>query len=352
MDLKKLTMPQRLAAGCGCVVVLAALAAVALIVVMGAWQRDNMRRARDRAPAGWTDSLRSLGRAPDLAGLVLPRTEPGDGSGVAHDSAQTWRGGNVEDAFSALVGVRPATAEDSSAWRRVAADTSLDRFVAAAQRQDWRALDRALAGAPVARENLLAIPVARFAPIRSASRALVIRAVIRLQRGDRAGARTDLGAATGLGEQLFRHEPTLVGSLVGRAAISSAMRGWELYAARVRDTTLASRALAVREWAARRPGSLAGTLLSAPDSALALARDGTLSLGMRGQALQSVLTGWVFLPRGILFGPPAATREALLAIAAGPGDAATLGAIAARTAGRMRFFGIFTLMREAGYSGR
>ncbi len=352
MDLKKLSLPQRLAAGCGCVAVLAVLSALALFILLGAWQRSNMRRASDRAPAGWADSIRALGRLPDLAGLTPARGEPGDGAGVVHDSALAWRGGSVEDAFGAIVGLRAVvTADDSAAWRRVAADTSLDRFVAAARRQDWRALDRALASEPLARRNLLALPMPRFAPARNAARALVIRAMVRLGRGEVAGARTDLAAATGLGEQMFRHEPTIIGSLVGRAIVSSAMRGWERYADRTRDTALARRATAIREWAARRPGSASSTLMNAPDTALVLARDTSLALGMRSEAFRGVLNSWVFLPRGIVFGPPSDTREALRAMADHPagGDAATLAGIAAATADRMRFFGIFTLMRESNY---
>jgi len=352
MALKSLTTTQRLAAGCGCVTFLVVMLLVGGYVFLTAWQRDRARHELGAAPEGWMDSIRTGSRLPDLTGLTLDRTDSGDAAAALRALPSRPR---IELAYRAIVGLRAATAEDSARWREVMADTALNGVVAIARRQDYRALDVSLASADSgARSNLLRMPVPNIGNpgignARDATRALVIRAMIRLRRGDRAGAREDLSAVTALGEQAARHEPTVLGNLIGRAQLSSAARGWERYAERTGDSALASRARDLLAWAARRPHSFSYRVMVAPDSALALARDSSLALGTRGEALSQLVVGRALTPHGFIFGMPRREMRALRELAAqSSGDMATLTNIAIETAKRTRFMGFMRVLREAG----
>ena len=348
MALQKLTFTQRLAAGCGCVTFLVVMLLVLGYVFISAWQKDRAGRALRDAPANWTDSIRAAGRLPDLTGLAQLRYDSGDAAAAAR--ALPRRPG-IELAYRAIVGLRQATAEDSAQWRAIMADTSLDTFVALARRAQWRALEVTLAEADSAtRRNLFRMPLPRIGNARDASRALVIRAMMRLQRGDRAGARGDLAAVTALGEQAARYEPSMLGNLIGRAQLSSAARGWERYAVRTGDSALAARARGLLAWAALRPQST-WLMMYAPDSALALAADTTLALGIRGEALGQLLMGRALTPRGFVFGIPRRDLRAMRELAErSGGDMATLTGIAIETARRIRFMGFMRLMRETNTS--
>ena len=351
MKLRDLTLTQRLAAGLGCVVILAILAVVVAYGVLQATARSRARRQLAEAPPGWADSLRGFARLPALGDLALEHDLNGDGSAVAYDPSRRWTGPDVEMAYRALMGLH-AGREDSAAWRTVAADTGLDRFVTAARMRRWDALDRVLTATPAAASNILAVPTPSLAAIRNASRALVIRGLVRVARGDRAGARTDLGAAMGLGRQMFAREPTVLGLLVGRAMIVSAAHGWERYAEATRDSVLAARAHAALRWEARWPQGAGGFLALAPDTALALARDTTLALGMRAEALRGVMDTWLLSPRGMLFGVERRQREAIRAFAADRDrDLARIAAAVAATADRINVWHLGELQREASGTG-
>ena len=345
MSLKKLTISQRLAAGCGCVTFLVSTLLVLGYVFVSAWQKDRAGRQLRDAPVAWPDSIRHAARLPDLSGLTLARTDSGDAAAAAR--ALPRRPG-IEMAYRAIVGLREATAEDSATWRQVWADTSLNGVVAMARRTDWRALDITLAEADSsARRNLFRLPMPRIGNARDASRALVIRAMLRLQRGDRAGARQDLSAVTALGEQAARHEPSMLGSLIGRAQLSSAARGWERYAVRTGDSALAARSRQLLAWAALRPQSN-WLLMYAPDTALVLAGDTTLLIGARGEALGQLIVGRALTPRGFVFGMPRRDLRAMNELAErSSGDMATLSRLAVETARRIRFMGFMRVMREA-----
>jgi len=348
-SLKRLTLPQRLAAGCGCVTILAALAAAGLYAWFEIHISNRMAQEAARVPAGWADSVRALGRSPDLSGLALVPADTGDGAAAAHDSAWAWERPGVDHAYRVLITPgTAATPEDTATWRSVAADTALDRFVAAARRHDWRATDRVLAGDTLAPRNYMAIRVPDYRGIRTAGRGLVIRALMRLRGGDRDGARNDLGAVVGLGEQMFRHEPSLYGTLVGRSLIASGVHGWAHYAQAARDTALAARAAAVGAWASVRPPPIGEWLVGAPDTALAIAADTSLALGMRGDAMADVLLAYLLRPRGFVFGVPGRYERALHSLAAGGGDAGALAGIAAVTAERANLLHMSALLREIG----
>jgi len=350
MRLNSLSTPQRLAAGCGCVTVLAVVVAA---ITLGYFSRKiggRFERDLAQAPVGWTDSLRALGRVPDLSDFLPPRDVPGDGSHVVHDTSNHWKQENFEGPYRALLNpAQPPAPGDSAAWRLIAADTGLDRFVRAARRQEWNATARVLGPEnSVVRRNALAMPLPAYRDVRNVTRGLVIRGVMRLRRQDPEGALEDFQAAVGLGERLLTREPTGLGLFIGRAAISSGMRGFEIYARHQRDSALAQRAEAVRAWATGTPGRFTDLLIAAPESALALAADTTIALGSRAEALRNALAGWVVRPRGFLFGPPAWVEDRLDALARSPDrDFAALAAMTAATARRMHVFAIGKLMRES-----
>jgi len=350
VELKSLSLTQRLLAGAGCVVVLVLLAAAGALLY---WERQAARStARDlgTAPAGWTDSVRMAGRLPDLGEFVLPRTDSADGAWVVYDTARAFRLGGIQHAYRAMVGSETPNEADSTLWRALAADTSLDDWAGAARARQWHATERLLATRPPdARPNVMLIPIPAYVPARDAARALVIRGLMRLARGDRIGARADLAAATGLGEQMVRREPTFIGMLIGRATIASGLTGWQRYGVVTRDTALTGRAARLHAWAVLRPAGYAGFLVAAPDSAIAIARDASLVLGARTFALEQLLLGWFVRPRGLLFGPPSDVTRAIEALTTDPDpDMALMAGVAAATAHRLNLFGLPALLKESG----
>lgn len=346
--LHELTLPQRLAAGLGCVVVLALVAGAIVFIVFDVAARRRIGDELGQAPPGWADSLRLAGRAPDLTALSASRTVEGDGSFIAHDSTLRWSRGNVEDPYRAITSGHGSRA-DSALWRDIAADTGLQRFADAGRMSEWKALDRLVDRAPVdVKRNVMALPVPMYAPLRNAARGLVIRGLEKLRRGDREGARADLGAATSLGEQVFRREPSAIGSFMGKSIIASGARGWLRYADLAKDTALGRQAWTVFTWASAPPSQIAQLMIVAPDTALVLARDTTLALGVRTEALVNVMNAWMLRPRGFLFGPPRKYKRAIRDLAADRDpEFARIAEMTYATARRMHVMGLSKLLREA-----
>jgi hypothetical protein len=298
-----------------------ALGIVALILAFAAgglyWWADRAltaghRLALARAPRGWLDSMRTTARVPDLAAFALPRTAAGDGSAAAYDSTLRWTPPpRFLDAYGTLTRGRPAGAADSALWRAVAADATLDRFVAFARRRGWDATSRALGGGGADTADLFGLELPRSSSARVACEGLVMRALVRLARRDAAGARTDLAAAAGVGEQMARREPTLLGALTGKRILAEALRAYGVLASATHDTGLARAARAAEAWAAGRRGTNLTLLEAAPDSALVLAADTTVPLGWRAEALAATLFSDLLRMRGLVFGVPASTIDAL-----------------------------------------
>ena len=321
-----------------------ALGIVALILAFAVgglyWWADRAmtaghRLALARAPRGWLDSMRATARVPDLAAFALPRTVDGDGSAAAYDTALHWTPPpQFQAAYGTLTRNRAATAADSTLWREVAADTALDRFVAAARLRGWDATARATAGADTV--NLFAVELPGSGGARVACQGLIVRARMRLARRDVAGARTDLAAAVALGEQLARREPTLLGALTGKRILAEALRAYGVVAAATGDSALARAARTAEAWAGSRRGTDLTLLEAAPESALALAADATVPLGWRGEALAAILFSDLLRIRGLVFGVPASTVEAIRPFATDrDADFARLARVALATAERI-----------------
>lgn len=347
MDVRTLSLPKRILAGAGCVTILVLLAGAALLWNL---ERQAARRAAQDAadaPPGWMDSLRITGRVPDLAGLAIASADTTDGAWLVYDTTRTFRPGGVDHAYRALLGTDTANAADSALWTAVAADTTLDGFATAAHAGRWEATTRALAAFPAgARPNVMLLPSPDYLRARTVARALIIRGVLRLQRRDQDGARADFAAATGIGLRMARREPTYLGFLVGRAVVASGLAGWQRYAAATRDTALAARVARLQPWAQRRPAS-AGPLMALPDSALALAADTTLALGVRTLGMEQVVAAWIVRPRALLIGPPRRNVRALATFTTDPDpDVARMAGVVHGTARRLNLIGIWGLMRE------
>jgi len=317
---------------------------VALILACAAaglyWWADRAvtaghRLALARAPEGWLGAMRATARVPDLAAFALPRTVDGDGSAAAYDSALRWTPPpRFQAAYGTLTRDRPATASDSTLWREVAADAALDRFVAAARLRGWDATARATEGGDTV--NLFAVELPRSSGARFACQGLIMRARMRLARRDVAGARTDLAAAVALGEQMARREPTLLGALTGKRILAEALRAYGVFAAATGDSALARAARTAEAWAGSRRGTDLTLLEAAPESALALAADATVPLGWRGEALAAILFSDLLRIRGLVFGVPASTVEAIRPFATDrDADFARLARVALATAERI-----------------
>jgi hypothetical protein len=321
-----------------------ALGIVALVLACAvagvAWWADRAltaahRLALARAPQGWLAAMRASARVPELSAFALPRTVDGDGSAAAYDSAQRWKSPpQFPAAYESLTGGRPAGAADSAVWRAVATDTALDRLVAAARRRSWDATVRATLGADST--DLFAVAAPRAGDALRGCQGLIMRARLRLARHDLAGARTDLAAAVAIGEQMARREPTLVGALAGQRILAEALGAYGALAAASRDSGLARAAGAAEAWAGTRRGTDLTLLEAAPESALVLAADPTVPLGWRGEALAAVLFSDLTRLRGLVFGVPASTLDALRAFATDRDpDFARLARVALATADRI-----------------
>jgi hypothetical protein len=272
--------------------------------------------------AGWMDTLRARARLPDLSDLMLARTDTGDASLVLYDTTVSWKApAGLDSAYAALVGPRRAVAADSALWHTVAADTSLDRLVAAARRREWRAFDHSFRAQPGTAQSsgfsFWTMPIPRYSRMPSGAQGLALRAAMRVGRGNRAGARTDLAAALGLGEHIVREEPYLIGGLIGRRLIRVALRGYADYAAVTRDTALGRHVAELRARSDPRSRVQTAWLATMPESALAFAADTTVPLGWRTEAVAVVVGRALTRPRSVLFGAPRQLLTALDSLAGG-----------------------------------
>jgi hypothetical protein len=309
----------------------------------------RLRRALDEAPASWMDSVRSHFRVPDLAGMLAATDQPGDGAYLLRDTLE-WELAYPEHAFQALTGRAEPTGADSAQWQAIRRSAHPDVWARAARMTGWEATRRLIERSdPAVDSNLLALEAISYRSERSATRGLVIRGILRLRSGDRTGAKADFAAATTLGDRLARREPSALGFYVGRSAIWAAMAGWTELAQVTGDSALERRAHSIREWALDDTESISSMLVGAPDSALTLAADSILPLGLRAEALRSVIGGWLLRPRGFLFGPPKSIVRELhrQAFSSSDPDYARLAAIAWRTAERMNALSIKELIEES-----
>jgi hypothetical protein len=253
---------------------------------------------------GWYDSLRLLGRAPDVAGVALERTAEGDGSALVYDSASQWRSPlDVTPLYGAVTRHRPVSAADSASWRRLASDPGLDRVVAAARMREWRATSRATAGDSA---WVWGLRLPAFGAQTQAMEALILRAYWRAAHRDQAGARTDLGAVIALGALQARREPTIVGAMVGRRWVRDGARACAELADRSADSARAGRCRRLFDESAHPAWMAFGALQARPDTAALLAADTALPLAWRAEAVQALALRSLLRLRGLVFGIPRA----------------------------------------------
>jgi len=309
------------------------LGCVALLVVAAGclayrWSARKLgylpRQMLSQAGPGWMDAFRRTYRLPPLAGLALPRTTEGDGTAAFYAAALTWR------PIRAPKG--PTTAADSGQWVKVAGDPKLDRVVAAAALRDWDAATQALPHGDST--SFLAFRAPPFASMRIALQGLRVRAEERLAKHDLKGARTDLEALMGLGDQMLRHEITLTGMIAGTQAVRLALPAYLDLARQSGDSAALTQLGAVQAWAAFRPtlGTNPVLYLAAPDSALAMAADSSLALGWRQFMLYAYVAGQLSSPRVVGFGVRPAALDRLTPLTSDPNrDVARLGRVARGT---------------------
>lgn len=329
-------------------VVAALLVFVLLVASAGLyWLFDRVAAdAQERGVrTGWLDSLRASGRSNDLAGLAVPRSGSGDGAALAYDSAAFWRPAHdVTLLYGALTRHRPMTAADSGLWRRVAADTGLDRAAAFARMPQWNATLHATAGDTA---WVWGVRFPAFAPLRQALQALVVRAYWRAAHRDAAGARADVGAVLSLGDQMARREPTIPGTLFGRAWVRDGARACAEFAERDADSARAGRCRRLADASGRPFFAIFGALQARADTAALVAADTTLPLGWRAEALQAMALHSLLRMRGLVFGPPRADIARLRPFLEDrDGDLARLAALTQRTAERMRHLSLRERLRE------
>jgi hypothetical protein len=325
---------KRLAALLGAAAVLAVLLFLAMDVLAGARQA-LMRRGM---PPAWTVLLRARNTVPPaVTALALPRTEPGDGAAVLWDTTRgLWDLVPMDSAWVRLQAGASGPG-DSLLWHEAEEEAMLERWAAAARRTGWDGLGRMLARSDTAAaaHDVLSLRRPDYTRARKALETLTLRGWVRAARGDLDRARADLGAVMGVGEQLLRHEPSLEGLILGRAAVSLAAQGFAVLALRTGDGALAARADSARQWAEASTASSYDVLGAAPDTAFAFARDTTLVLGWRAEAMEQMLKGPLARPRGRLFGLPDRVAARLDTIAAGHDAGAPFAARAAATARRV-----------------
>jgi len=325
-------------------VVVTIVAVLAVLLVCGAvvvtWAVDQFvsrsyQRVAAAMPAGWGTILRQRTTVPDeVRQLAVARTDTGNGAVILYDTTRgSWQRLRLDSTFAYLSTGR-ATAGDSLAFREVEADTVLDRWARHARRAEWSSVELMLANSDsIARHNLMALRAPDYRRAIHAIETLALRGWLRADRGNRAGARADLAAVMALGEQLARHEPTLDGLIAGRLVLHRGAEALRRLGQVSRDTALVRRAQAVVDWSQASTADDYDVLRAVPDSALAFAGDSALAAGWRTAALLGLMSGELRRPRGILFGLPQATEDAITRTAAQSDPAfRPLAELAARTA--------------------
>jgi len=304
---------------------------LAMDAIAGAGQA-MMRRAM---PPGWTTLLRARNTVPpDVPALALPRAADGDGAEVLWDTTRgIWQLVPMDSVWSHLTGGH-SSGGDTLLWREAESDEALGRWVAAAGMRTWDGLAGMArrSDSASAAHDVLSLREPDWKNARKALETLTLRGWVRAARGDAVRAREDLGAVMGIGEQLLRHEPSLQGLVLGRAAVNLAAQGFAVLAARPRDSALAARAEAAKQWSEASTAQSYDILGAVPDTAWAFARDTALVLGWRAEAMIQMLQGPLARPRGRLFGLPDVVAARLDTVAAGRDAGAPFAARAAATA--------------------
>jgi hypothetical protein len=322
---------KRLAIVLGAVVLLAG----ALFLAMDALAAGAQGMMRRGMPEGWTVLLRARNTVPPaVTALAAPRTEAGDGAAVLWDTTRgIWDLVPMDSVWAHLT-AGTSTGGDTLLWREVEGDAVLERWVAAGRRRGWDGLGRILtrSDSVAASHDIFSLRRPDYTNARRALETLTLRGWVRAARGDVAGARADLGAVMAVGEQLLRHEPTLDGLILGRAAVNLAAQGYAILARRLRDTILAARADSAQVWSAASTAASYDVLGAVPDTAYAFARDTTLVLGWRAEAMAQMLKGPLARPRYRLSGLPGTVAARLDTIAAGTDAGTGIAALAAATA--------------------
>jgi hypothetical protein len=280
-------------------------AGVVALVIANRYIDDTRAAAIDRLPPAWSDSMRMLATVPaDVATLALERTADTNGAAVLWDSlprsvAEGEAGAAVERLLRGI-----ATASDSAAARRAAADTSLGWVHTLARSRRWDGLALSVAHTDTSNLNGFALAIPRYGRIRAATNAVLARARFRLEARDVAGAREDVRAVLSLGDWIARREPSVLGLLTGRGMIHRAAITLGEIGRATRDSGLAARSDAMATWAKRRSNLWLGLIRFFPDTALAYLSDTSLALGWRAEAVSAYVIGPVGTLRGILFGVP------------------------------------------------
>ena len=336
------------------------LAGVAPLVVVGSvtyWAADRvvvkpLREALAEAPPGWMDSIRTIAPLPAaVSALVLPRTEDGDAAALVQlaTAGTTWSpNDDVETAYQRMRDGEEATSADSAVWLAIAADTVLDRLVAAARHTRWNGMDLMLRYGDVGPgEDLFELRALPYRELLAAGHQLAIRARIRLAGGDRQVALEDLQTIMGLGEHMARRHPG--GVWVGSKLVSIAAKELGHYAQVVGDAALADAAGLAQAWADADADAVVSwfALGAEPDSALALVHDPTLPLGRRCSMLLSYTLVRSMRPRVMLFGFPRQVSDELDRLATDPDP--DLAKFAQILAGTVNHFNDLSILERKRY---
>jgi hypothetical protein len=306
--------------GCSAGVIALGLAAIGVVF----WVINESAALRQRAmlaamPTGWTTLIRQRATLPGAVLALEPsRGAAGNGALAVYDTVPgVWTIFEIDSAFARISQGRPEP-RDEFIITEVLHDPALDRLAEYAAMRRWEGLDLAVSrSSAAAAHDLLMLRNPDYRHIRAATAALALRGWIRTERGEHAAAWRDLRAAVGIGAMLARHEPTMAGFLAGRAAIHAGATALQHLALIARDPVLADRAAEAAAWSAPSTASDYDVLAAAPDTALALARDTTIALGWRVEALVATIKGPLARPAVRLFGMPRRTARSLEALADG-----------------------------------
>ena len=299
--------------------VVVALAVLVLVpVFFVAWEmtvRNLIGAVPEEIQDGWTDRMRQHASPPAALATFLI-DERMDGNAAEWVYRYREEAGDNQAYALALNKLRREEAfeaRDLAAWNGVLNDPTLDILAQAAAYDDYLSYDLVMA-LPENEDatNIFTVQGPLHFPVHFGAQGLALRARRKLASGQPREALNDLRRIFALGDHMMQGEFLLYGYLMGRTILRLAAQEAANYGAVTGDENMIATASEITRWheETNNSGQLFEPMVTMRDSAIAIARDRSLVLGWRAEALASLVLGQ-YRPYRIWGGIEPEVREAV-----------------------------------------